>query len=83
MIVNVIFCVETSNPESFHNLFLFFTNFCLLVLTEFVLIKKCIIPSVVTAELGFFINDSSFEGLRFRNFKHLLSTKHCSGTDCH
>ena len=53
MIVNVIFCVETSNPEGFLNLLLFFTNFCLFVLTEFVLTKKCIISSAVTAVHGF------------------------------
>ena len=60
MIINIQFYVLTSNPESFVNLFLFFTNFSLFVMTEFVLIKEYIISLAVTAVLGFFYKRLQF-----------------------
>ena len=85
MIVNVIFVFELPTQKSFLNLLLFFTNFSFSLLTEFALIKKCIISLANTAVHGFFYKQLQLprvEVPKWPKIKQLLSTKHCSGSDC-
>ena len=83
IIVNVIFCLEISNPQGFLTLLLFFTSFYLFVLTEFVLIKMYNFLGNYSGSWSFYkqLQLLTVEVPKWPKSKEMLSTKCCSVSD--